>query len=90
MCGEVEINFKRKKCMKTKDIKKRKKGDIVIHNRYGKSTIKDILWSNGDIFGVAIKPLNSRGKLLLETDSASSVSIFMEDNIRRIKLFEEG
>ena len=77
--------------MKLKEIKKLKKGDNIIHRRYGYSEIEEIKWiSENELFGVVIKVIGAYGKLILKLDSHTDIDLFLEPSIRNIKAVEKS
>ena len=70
--------------MRTKDILKLKITDNINHKRYGKSKVKEIVFSMHDLFGVVITPISNEGKNLLMLDSETNIPDFLEDSIRQL------
>ncbi len=71
--------------MKTKDILKLKNGDNILHVHYGKSKVKEVVLSMGELFGVVITPITDKGKALLCFDSGTDIPDFLEDSVRQLK-----
>ncbi len=71
--------------MKTKDILKLKNGDNILHVRYGKSKVKEVILSMGELFGVVITPITDDGKKTLRYDSQTDIPDFLEGSIRQLK-----
>ena len=70
--------------MRTKDILELKITDNISHKRYGKSKVKEIVFSMRDLFGVVITPISNEGKNLLMLDSETNIPDFLEDSIRQL------
>lgn len=75
--------------MKNSDACKLKKGQEVMHNRYGKSIVKEVVMSFGELFGVVITPTNENGRNLLAIDCGSDIPDFLEDSARFIQYSKE-
>jgi len=71
--------------MKTKQVLELKPGAHVMHKRYGRVQVVEVMISMGDLFGVVVKPLSEVGKAQLRNDSGvPGESNFLEDLPRRL------
>ncbi len=70
--------------MRTKDILELKVNDNINHKRYGKSKVKEVIFSMCDLFGVIITPISNKGKNLLMLDSGTNIPNFLEGSIRQL------
>lgn len=71
--------------MKTKDIIKLKNNDDIFHTRYGRSKVKEVMFSMNDLFGVVITPISNEGKTLLQLDSETNIPDFLKGSIRQLR-----
>lgn len=62
-----------------------KRGDEVIHMRYGEAVIVD----KNDI-GIVIKITTEKGKIQLAADSQTTIDRFLVDNEKELKLKENN
>ena len=55
-----------------------------MHNRYDECTVKEVMVSCGELFGVVITPIIEEGKAWLKFDSRTDIPDFLEDSVRNI------
>ena len=71
--------------MKMSAVKLLKKGDRIVHSRYGESKVVKLQWSLSTLFGIIIQPDTEKGKIRLAADSGTIIPNFLEISIRLIK-----
>lgn len=71
--------------MTKKEVGKLKPNDEINHKRYGKSKVKEVVYSFTELFGVVITPITDDGLKLLAYDSGTNITDFMEDSIRALQ-----
>lgn len=71
--------------MKKAEMENLKKGDAVVHKKYGEATVKEVIWSASDLFGVAITPTTNVGKRLLRVCSRTDIPDFLETTPRMLQ-----
>ena len=64
--------------MKTCEAEKLTDGQSVWHKRYGKSIVKEVMMSFGELFGVVITPTTEKGRNILSIDSGADIPDFLE------------
>lgn len=75
--------------MTTKEALQLTSGRNILHSRYGKSRVHEVIGNTeDDFFGVVILPLTTPGKRLLFFESESTVNTFLEDSPRHLKPWE--
>lgn len=79
------FSMNRSNKVKMSEVKLLKKGDKVVHTRYGESKVVELKWSFASLFGIVICPDTEKGKILLAADSGTIISNFLEGRIRCIK-----
>ena len=72
--------------MKRQDAEKLKKVQTVYHRRYGKCEVLEVMLCFGELFGVAIRPVEQAGQDLLKQDSRCDIPDFLEDLPRNLSL----
>lgn len=71
--------------MKSKDILNLKKGDFVVHKRFGLCIVYQLERTlQGDLFGLAIRPLTMEGMFKLAVWSKTYFNTFLENSVRQI------
>lgn len=74
--------------MKLKDALKLESGQKVMHKRYAECTVKEVIMSMGEFFGMVITPVTENGRFLLGLDSETNIPDFLEDSIKYLQLPE--
>lgn len=74
--------------MKRQDAEKLKQFQTVYHRRYGKCKVREVMLCFGELFGVAIRPVEKAGLDLLKQDSGCDIPDFLEDLPRNLSLEE--
>ena len=72
--------------MKTSELKELKAGSDITHKRYGVCEIRDIQYSLGSFFGLIIRPKTDQGRKLLQLDSQTDISDYLEDSLRSLSV----
>ncbi len=71
--------------MKVSEAIKLKEGQEVNHRFYGKSIVKEVMFSMNSLFGVCIHIDNEMGRHKLYADCGSQINDLLEDNIRNLQ-----
>jgi hypothetical protein len=71
--------------MKQVDVNKLKKGNKIIHSRYGLCSVVELIMTFGNFFGITLVPETENGKIQLAADSGTTIPRFLEGSIKRIK-----
>ena len=75
--------------MKQEDAEKLEPRQVVIHRRYGVCVVKEVMMSQGELFGVVVRPDNQNGRDLLRSDCECDIPDMLEDQPRSLSL-EKG
>ncbi len=72
--------------MKNEDALKLEPEQKVIHRRYGVCIVKEVMITQGELFGVVIRPDNQNGRDLLRLDCECDIPDMLEDQTRNLSI----